>query len=113
MVARIYCFDKGNLIILSHRILLIKTEKTLQKRIQSVKIYMKSLPGFDPFPKKSLKMPTFCFLIDTSFSMNRLFSNNLTYLECAKSAVEKFVEKSKKVIDTKNSTFVLGDLVLR
>jgi hypothetical protein len=32
----------------------------------------------------------FAFVIDTSASMNRQFSDNLSFLECAKAGVEQF-----------------------
>jgi hypothetical protein len=32
----------------------------------------------------------FAFVIDTSASMNRQFSDNMTFLECAKAGVEQF-----------------------
>ncbi|KAI8822622.1 uncharacterized protein EV422DRAFT_407263 [Fimicolochytrium jonesii] len=49
----------------------------------------------------------FVFIIDTSASMNGLFSNNLTYLECAKSGVEHFFKWEHMSSNRANNKYML------
>lgn len=48
----------------------------------------------------------FSFVLDTSASMNRQFSKNLSYIEAAKHAIEHFVKFHSKA--PKSDTFILA-----
>lgn len=52
-------------------------------------------------------MSKFCFVLDTSASMNRLFSKNLSYFEAAKAAIEHFVKFDMKRPNRENR-FILA-----
>ncbi|KAJ3150362.1 Integrator complex subunit 6 [Geranomyces variabilis] len=49
----------------------------------------------------------FTFVVDTSASMNRLFSNNLSYIECAKSGIEHFFKWEHSSSNRANNKYML------
>ncbi len=50
----------------------------------------------------------FSFVLDTSASMNRQFSKNLSYLEAAKHAIEHFAKFHSKAPKSDSATFILA-----
>ncbi|KAI9203185.1 uncharacterized protein BJ171DRAFT_154456 [Polychytrium aggregatum] len=49
----------------------------------------------------------YIFIVDTSVSMNRIFSNGLSYLECAKAGIEQFFKWEQKRSDRQNNKYLL------
>ncbi|ORY41888.1 DEAD/H box polypeptide 26B [Rhizoclosmatium globosum] len=51
----------------------------------------------------------YVFVVDTSASMNQVFSHGLSYLDCAKSGIEHFFQWEQRRSDRKGNKYVLID----